>query len=263
MKRLLIRPGALGDCILSLPAMEHLARGFETEVWAPGAVTPLTRFSNAVRSLASTGIDMVGLDGIPTPDWFAERIKRFDSIVSWYGSNRPEFRDAITALGVPCEFLPALPPTESNEHAVDFFARQVGAPAGLTPRICIAPERARGSVIIHPFSGSARKNWPLERYREVADRLARPIEWTAGATEELPGAYRFGNTAELAQWLAGAGLYIGNDSGVTHLAAALGVPVIANFVASRPEIWAPRGPRVSVLVNPSVNDVVDRIALFG
>jgi hypothetical protein len=242
--------------------MAHLSVGCEAEIWAPSTVTPLIRFASAVRSLASTGIDMVGLDGIPAPRGFADRVRSFDSIVSWYGTNRSEFRQAIAAMGVACEFHQALPSPEGQEHAVDYFARQVGAQAGLNPRISIARERARGSVVIHPFSGSVRKNWPLDRYREVAARLAQTVEWTAGPEEDLVGAHRFEDIADLAVWLAGARAYIGNDSGVTHLAAALGIRVIAIFVATRPEVWAPRGPNVSVLVNPSVDDVLDRVALL-
>ena len=89
------------------------------------------------------------------------------------------------------------------------------------------------------------------------------MEWTAGPEEHLPEAQRFESTADLAMWLAGARVYIGNDSGVTHLAAALGVPVIAIFVATPPEVWAPRGSNVSVLVNPSVDDVLATLALLA
>jgi ADP-heptose:LPS heptosyltransferase len=242
--------------------MEHLAADDEAEIWVPSAVTPLMRFAGAVRSLASTGIGMVGLDGIAIPEGFVNRIRSSDSVVSWYGANQPEFREALAGIGVPCEFHQALPSPEGEEHAVDFFARQVGARMGLIPRIAIASESARGSVIIHPFSGSARKNWPLDHYREVAAHLAQPVEWTAGPEEDLAGAHRFENIADLAVWLAGSRVYIGNDSGVTHLAAALGIPVIAIFIASRPEVWAPRGANVSVLVDPGVRDVLDRVALL-
>lgn len=243
--------------------MEHLASTCETEIWAPSAVVPLIKFSSAVRSLASTGIDMVGLDGISTPENFIERVRSFDSIVSWYGTGRPEFRCALTSLVLNCEFHPALPPIESCEHAVDFFARQVGGPVGLVPRISISSDRKRGSIVIHPFSGSARKNWPLANYRHVAAHLLQPAEWTAGPEEHLPEAHRFDSTADLASWLAGARVYIGNDSGVTHLAAALGIPVIAIFRSTRPEIWAPRGPNVSVLIDPSVDEVLARLALLA
>jgi ADP-heptose:LPS heptosyltransferase len=51
----------------------------------------------------------------------------------------------------------------------------------------------------------------------------------------------------LARWLARARLYAGNDSGITHLAAAVGTPVLALFGPTNPEVWAPRGPNVRVV----------------
>jgi ADP-heptose:LPS heptosyltransferase len=51
---------------------------------------------------------------------------------------------------------------------------------------------------------------------------------------------------ELARWLAQARLFVGNDSGITHLAAAVGTPVLALFGPTDPAVWAPRGPHVQV-----------------
>ena len=82
-----------------------------------------------------------------------------------------------------------------------------------------------------------------------------PVRWCAGPEEALEGAERFDDLYELACWLASARLYIGNDSGISHLAAAVGVPTIAIFVASDPQVWVPRGDRVQVLsaqANPDV-----------
>ncbi len=246
MRRLLIRPGAIGDCILSLPALQHVRADY-TEVWIPSPVVPLVTFADAVRPLASTGLDLAGVGDLQMPARLIDQLKSFDSIVSWYGANRPEFREALLGLGVPCEFHAALPPVTHSGHATDFFANQVGAPEGLIPQIEIAPAPARASVVIHPFSGSARKNWPLHLYQELADRLACPVEWSAGPEEELSGAVRFRSLGDLAVWLGGARLYIGNDSGITHLAAALGVKTIALFGSSSPETWGPRGENVTVL----------------
>jgi heptosyltransferase-3 len=101
--------------------------------------------------------------------------------------------------------------------------------------------------VIHPFSGSPRKNWPLSRFRELAERLAIPVQWCAGPEEELDDAVRIADLYELACWLARAKIYIGNDSGITHLAAAAGANVVAIFGPTDPAVWAPRGDRVRVL----------------
>ncbi len=60
MRRLLIRPGAIGDVILSLPTLEA-ARADYTEVWAPRAVLPLIRFADRTRAIADTGLELVGV----------------------------------------------------------------------------------------------------------------------------------------------------------------------------------------------------------
>ena len=245
LRRLIIRPGGIGDCILSLPAIE-LLRTERTEVWVPSSVLPLIRMAKA-RAIASTGIDLLGLPGIqPAPDLMA-KLGSFDSIVSWYGANRAEFREQVGALGLPFQFLEALPRPETKIHAADFFLRQAGGEGRAVPRIdCERSERGDYAVI-HPFSGSARKNWPLERFRELADQLPMPVRWCAGPEETLEDAVRFDNLYELAGWLASARVYIGNDSGITHLAAAAGARVVAIFGPTDPTVWAPRGERVSVI----------------
>ncbi|MBV8864675.1 MAG: glycosyltransferase family 9 protein [Acidobacteriaceae bacterium] len=245
MRRLILRPGAIGDCVLSLPALRHLAVEY-TEVWTSSAFVPLVRFAEKVRALSSTGIELVGIGDPTLSAELRATLASFDTIVSWYGANRPEFRDAIQSIGVPCEFLRALPPTGYAGHATTFFNEQVNAPDS-NPRIEQLPAQVRNSLVIHPFSGSKRKNWPLESYRALAASLPVNTEWTAGPEEELDQAARFEDLAELAHWLSGAKLYIGNDSGITHLAAALGIPTLALFGPTEPAKWAPRGDNVIVL----------------
>jgi len=258
MRRLLIRPGAIGDCILSLPALERWKADY-TEVWVPSQVVPLVRFADAVQGIASTGLDALELS-----PRLIERLRSLDSIMSWYGSNREDFRETVRQLGLPFAFLPALPPAHGRIHAADFFLRQAGCDGPAIPRIDCPRLAAdvRNSAVIHPFSGGARKNWPLEKYHELARRMTISVEWCAGPQEPLDGAVRFDNLYELACWLACARVYIGNDSGVTHLAAAAGAPVVAIFGPTDPMVWGPRG-NVRVIHRPleeiSVDDVLDAI----
>jgi ADP-heptose:LPS heptosyltransferase len=245
MRRLVVRPGAIGDCILALPAIQYLK---PAELWLPGIVTSLfASFAEAVRPIASTGIDLLGVGDLAPSGSLIEKLRSFDSVLSWYGANRPEFRDSLLALDVSCEFHRALPPPDYRGHASDYFLDQVGAPLGGIAQLSLPPGVKRGTVVIHPFSGSPRKNWSLENYRKLASLLPCPAEWTAGPEEELPGAIRFHNLSDLARWISGAQLYIGNDSGITHLAAATGVPTLALFGPTDPETWAPRGKNVTTL----------------
>jgi len=246
LRRLLIRPGAIGDSILSLPALECLRADY-TEVWVRSEVAPLIRFSDGARSIAATGLDRMGLDGVDPRPELVVLLRSFDSIVSWYGSNREEFRAQMSQLGVPIRFLDALPSAGERIHAADFFLKQAGCSGVAIPRIQCRPAPPGDFAVIHPFSGSPRKNWPLDRYRELARRLEMPVRWCAGPEEQLDNAVRMDNLYELACWLATARLYIGNDSGITHLAAAAGVPVVATFGPTDPAVWAPRGERVRVV----------------
>jgi len=150
-RRLLIRPGAIGDVIVSLPALEA-ARAIYTEVWAPRAMLPLIRFADRTRAIADTGLELVGVvEGARVPE-----LETFDSIHSWYGTHRPEFRDAVRHL--PFTFFPALPP-----------------PAEGIPRIPVPETTVKNFAIIHPFASNRDKRWPLENFREVASRLEIPV----------------------------------------------------------------------------------------
>lgn len=222
MRRLLIRPGAIGDVILSLPALEA-AKADYTEVWAPRVTLPLIRFADRTRAIADTGLDLIGVvENAKCP-----ALETFDEIYSWYGTGRPDFRAAVAHL--PFTFFPAQSLPE------------------IPPRIEVPPAKREDFAIVHPYSSSPRKNWPLENFQEVASHLTR-VEWC------IPGQIE--DLYELACWISTASLFIGNDSGISHLAAAVGTPVVAIFISTDPRIWAPRGDHVTVLENPSGGEVL-------
>lgn len=257
MRRLVIRPGAIGDFIVSLPALECLRDGY-LEVWTRRTNVPLARFADKARPIGATGLDMLGI-GPPDPRLMAE-LCGFDSIVSWYGANRPDFREFVDALGLPFTFLPALPSSGTGVHAADFYREQVRAIAPCAadgvPRIGCSG--ARGDfAVLHPFASGAAKQWPLERFRELACVLERrmPVRWCAGPEDELPEAVRIADLYELACWLARARVYIGNDSGISHLAAAAGAPVVALFGPTDPVVWSPRGPLVRIVSKASMRAI--------
>ncbi|MFN7925992.1 MAG: glycosyltransferase family 9 protein [Bryobacteraceae bacterium] len=246
MRRLVIRPGAIGDVIVSLPALEYLKASY-TEVWVPGALVPLMRFADRARSIASTQLDMLELGLAPAR--LRQELASFDDIVCWYGANREEFRDAVA--GLPFRFFDALP-TGRLQNASDYYSEQVGAPIGRDPDLAV--ERSPGAaIVLHPFSGAGRKNWPMSRFRELAASIPGAVWCTESETEfPIPDLW------ELARWLGKARLYVGNDSGVTHLAAAAGVPTVALFGPTDPAVWAPRRARVirrEPLSELSVDDV--------
>jgi heptosyltransferase-3 len=265
LRRLLIRPGGIGDSILSFPALEFLKAEY-TEIWVREDVAPLIRFADSVRSIASTGIDLLGLEGVDPPAALIDRLRSFDAIVSWYGANREEFREEVARRRLPFQFFPALPNPGERIHAADYFLGQAGGSGRAVSRIDCVQLPPGDFAVIHPFSGSPRKNWPMERFRELSIRIGMPVQWCAGPEEMLEGAVRMASLYDLAGWLRTARVYVGNDSGITHLAAAAGAPVVAIFGPTDPAIWAPRGDRVRVVAGKpdevtveEVLDAVDRL----
>src|SRR5260370_36047753 len=165
MRRLVIRPGAIGDLTVALRALAFLAAE-SLEVWTEARTVPLVRFAARVRALRGTGLDLLGITEPPAA--LIQALREFDSIVSWYGANRPEFRDTVAALDLPFTFLEALPAEGVGIHATDFYLEQVRR---IAPCASDGIPRSRGPVHrdnyagIHRFSGTARTNWPLASVR--------------------------------------------------------------------------------------------------
>jgi ADP-heptose:LPS heptosyltransferase len=90
-------------------------------------------------------------------------------------------------------------------------------------------------------------------FAEIERRLSGPmtVRWVAGPEEQLENAIRIENLYELAIFLSQARIYVGNDSGISHLAAAVATPVLAFFRDSDPRVWSPRGPSVDVVRLPA------------
>jgi ADP-heptose:LPS heptosyltransferase len=243
----LIRPGAIGDFIVSLPAMEALRTGY-TEVWCAGQNVPLARFADSAQSIVASGLDRLGL--LPAEE-VVERLRSFDSIISWYGTNHPEFRDLVESLRLPFRFLPALP--SPRQQAVEFYlnqARELGAaPRSRFPEIR-CPAADRKFAVMHPFASNRGKRAPMALFEEIAIRLSAkmPVHWLCGPEEEFDGAVRIDDLYELACWLRQARIFVGNDSGISHLAAAVGTPVHAFFRTTDPRVWAPRGPAINTMI---------------
>jgi len=160
--------------------------------------------------------------------------------------------------------------------AIDFFRQDEGLRGGALREklrgaggVDLAFRQGRPLVAIHPFSGRAIKNWPLENFMRLASWLTvdmgaavvllgtkREAESTPGLAEmaKAAGAKSLvGETAlqEAIALIAQADLFVGNDSGLTHVAARLDVPTLAIFSGTAPiEVWAPFGRQATILHAP-------------
>jgi ADP-heptose:LPS heptosyltransferase len=122
--------------------------------------------------------------------------------------------------------------------------------------------RNRDRILIHPGSGSKRKNWGLNGFIEVFEKIksigmnpgiiAGPAEENIELTmsKRLPAGFeihRLESLPELAKLFVQSGGFIGNDSGISHLAAFLGIPTVVIFGPSDPKRWKPFGRSVTVI----------------
>jgi hypothetical protein len=186
---------------------------------------------------------------------------------------------------------PAPPPDAG--HAEWWLAgavRELGiaVPDGELPPLLAPPEEGsavarglpEGFLAIHPGSGSTRKNWPASRFAALADALApgAPFALIEGPADREAGAQvaRLASRAvvvrghtprRIATLLSRARVFVGNDSGISHLAAAVGTPTLALFGPTDPATWAPVGAMARTLRAPGgdlarlhVETVVDYVS---
>ena len=300
MRRILVlRGGALGDFIVTLPALAALRRRWPSariELVGNAAAGALGRAEGLLDAVhPDSSARWAPLHGAgPLPRDLRAFLAAFDLVVcAWPdpgglvaahfpvaegqglvriaahpGPGAPaaaHFAGALArALGLPPEpphhrlrFVSA----ECPDHPVDRPGKVLGAGPGLPQGAVRNPGAGPGDtgprVAIHPGSGSPSKNWPAARWAAVAQGLtgqarARVLVVTGEAEAEdlLSGAgapLRNLPLADLARALAGCRLFLGHDSGVSHLAAAVGAPCVLLFGPTDPAVWAPPSPGVRVL----------------
>lgn len=217
------------------------------------------------RNVEDVGFGQLG--GTPPPG-LTSWLHGADVLSFWPDPDGVAARGAAACGARSFRVLPSRP--ERRPHAV----LQILRAAGLKPDASVLREsplgfRRRGlpepgSLWLHPGSGSEHKNASVAAFAALAHEWEGPVVVSLGEAEiEDRGRYieAFAPAgvelvvapalAELRDRIAGeAALFVGNDTGPTHLAAALGVPTKAVFVRTDPEIWSPVGERVEVVRDP-------------
>lgn len=277
MRRILVlRGGALGDFIVTLPALALLRQRW------PDARIELAGNARAAALVAAGGL----LDAVHSqhearwsalyaegelPREFGGWLAGFDLVVNYWPDpdgvlrNRFPLREGQRFLSAgalpgrgPAAAHYCAPLAELGLETRSWFCgleRGHVIPGGLPAR---PPQAHAGAIALHPGSGSPRKNWPLERWQELARHLRRmrPAAelWIISGEAEPEGLLaEFGRPVrnlplpDLAETLARCRLFVGHDSGVSHLAAACGVPGVLLFGPTDPAVWAPPAAHLTVI----------------
>ncbi len=285
---LVIRGGAIGDFILTLPAIRLLRENFPAahlEILGYRHIIALAEnrgYADGTRSIEYGA--MAGFfipRSVLAPD-LVEYFASFQQVVSYLFDPDGFFEANLRRAGVK-NLLPAYAKIDGTEHAARQLARQLQSlalyledhAATVHPSAAdraFADEFLGASdaplIALHPSSGSARKNWPLENWRALGAWLL--------ARQPTPRLLLIGGEADHAQldaltaaWhgapvrlardlplphlaalLARCRLFLGHDSGISHLAAAAGAPSLLLFGPTDPSVWAPANPHVSILTAP-------------
>ena len=275
MKILLLKSGTLGDIVLLFPILNSLKeKGIQTTLMIRREFIPLiTSLNLASLTLA---LDTPETLFLYLDHQFPSSWRRFfraqDWVISFSLGKAEERLSAI--LG---EKLVKISLKERGDsHVLDFYTRTFNKILnGLSP---VFPDlwKKGDYLIIHPGSGSKHKRWPKEYFQELCKILSFPIKILLGEAEmnEKNEWEKLGEVIfhppypELIDLLVNSRLYLGNDSGVTHLSAFLGVPTLAIFGPTSPFHWGPRGKRVRIIYSnfpcsPCKNYCETRECLFS
>ena len=286
---LIIRGGAIGDFILTLPAMRGLREAYpEAHVEVLGykhiaALAEKRFYAGAVRSIEYAPLAAFFGRGAELPDDLANYFAGFDLIISYLYDPDGIFATNLRRCGVE-DLIIGRSKLEEDAPAAQQLARAMRELdveiSDFAPRVFpsredrqLAAEFLRGLpepvVALHPGSGSAAKNWPLENWLTFgSDLLGRDDfggsilvvggEADEAQLRELQSAWpharvRFARNLPLPQLAAALErtIFIGHDSGISHLAAAAGANCIVLFGPSDPAIWAPRNNNVQIISAPN------------
>jgi len=278
-KILIIRGGAIGDFILTLPAIAALRQQFpeaHLEVLGYPHIIQLAEAGGLVDRIQS--IEARALAGFFArrgqlePD-LADYFSEFDIILSYLYDPDDIFKTNIARCS-PAQFVvgPYRPNEMENVHATKVYLRPLERfaifEADHLPRLSLnSRPAALKQIVLHPGSGSEKKNWPEAKWAVLLQHLVHSTHFNlllvGGEAEgerlqRLAAALPITRTkvaqslplTELAWQIQPSTAFVGHDSGISHLAAALGLPGIVLWGNTAEEIWRPPHEQIVVLKEP-------------
>lgn len=282
---LIIRGGAIGDFVLTLPAIKLLRDRFlraQIEILGYPHIAALAEkrfYADAIRSLEAGPLARFFAKDSDLPAEWANYFASFDLVVSYLFDPDKVFETNLRRAGVKT-LLAGPSKIDNSEHAALQLARPLAAlglhlndpTARLYPSdedralaLSFCEDAGRSRVVLHPGSGSETKNWPIENWLELGHfflSAGRNLVVIVGEADEkrartLASAWngkpvqfvRNLPLTQLAALLEGA-FFIGHDSGISHVAAAAGARCLLLFGWTDPAIWAPTNDNVTVLRAP-------------
>lgn len=272
-----IFPGALGDFICFLPALCLLATRSKVDLFAQSRFADIAPEGVVVQSLERPEIRQLFVDEALANDDLKRFFQVYDKVYSWLGSGSERFVARLQALvGGQARIFP-FRPARPEGHQADYYLGCCTRDPSISSEPMIVLRRdavlwcdrfwsdhalhRRPVLVLAPGSGAREKNWPEEYFVAVVKwwraatggmtiLLTGPVEQERGGIERLRRRCLVASDLRLSQvaaLLVRCTVYLGNDSGISHLAATLGSRAVVLFGPSNARQWAPRGDKVRVV----------------
>jgi len=275
-KILVIRGGAIGDFILTLPAIAALRHQFpqaHLEVLGYPHIAQLavaSGLADRVQPIEARGLAGFFARGGMLEQGLMDYFSEFDLVISYLYDPDGIFRTNVSR-SLTGQFIPGPHRPDETEgiHATKVYLKPLERlaiyDADPVPRLFVHTSRLTHHVLaLHPGSGSEKKNWPETNWAELIQQIMATTNWelllVGGEAEgerlqrlaaALPPARHAIAQAlplpELAQRIQSCVAFVGHDSGITHLAAAVGLPCIVLWADTLEEVWRPQGEQLVVL----------------
>jgi heptosyltransferase-3 len=271
LRILVLRGGALGDLILTLPLLREIRNSYRyaaTELWGiyPQAKLAAPAFADRVERLDAAELAPLFVTG-QMPPMVRRRLEAFDLAISFMSDPDMTIARNLATAGVKrvivgsCRVRPGVHAVYQLAAVLDQLGLTLHDPV---PRLSVGPNLNNPSCLgFHLGSGSAIKNWPIDCWISLIERLDGLFDdfiLVGGEADNEPvrefcsrcrirrlRSLLNANLSELSQALRECRLFVGHDTGVTHLAAAVGTPTVTLFGATDPAVWAPLGAHVRVV----------------
>jgi ADP-heptose:LPS heptosyltransferase len=247
MRFLIVRACAIGDFVLHLPTLRALAAAY------PGSRFTLVGYP-ATLELGRGFLPVEAIYSVESQPWtglFSSSLPSLHYDAAWVWMKHPVVAENLRKSGIPEVFH--ADPFPTTGHAAAHLLNTVRLPAPELPDLWDCDSER---IIVHPGSGSRAKVWPA--FNDLLQLVPEAVIIVGPCETSLkypnPRLENLSLT-EIGEELRRCRVFIGNDSGITHVAAYWGTPTVALFGPTDPEIWGPVGRRVKILRKASLADI--------